>query len=98
MRDMALEEVGVQPTPQGWGLGPGAEAAPQQAGARQRLPTAGREQRAAWDGERGPLALAFLLPRLCAVAGAPRPTHEEAAARPPQPGAHLSGQTQMSCM
>lgn len=82
MRDVALEEAGIQLTPQGWGPGPGAEAAPQQAGARQRLPPASREQRVTWDGERGLRALAFLLPGLCAVAGASRPTHEEVAAQP----------------
>ena len=59
MRDVALEEAGVQPTPQGWGrdqeqrlcasrLEPGSP------------PTAGQEQRAARDRGRGLRALALL--------------------------------------
>ena len=58
MRDVALEEAGVQPTPQGWGPGPGAEAAPKlEPGSP---PTAGQGQRAARDRGRGLRALALL--------------------------------------
>ena len=53
MRDVALEEAGVQPTPQGWGPGPGAEAAPKQAGARQPPPPRARSRRPPGTGEEG---------------------------------------------
>ena len=82
IRGVALEEAGIQPTPRGGGPGPAVQAAPQQAGARRHPHTAGREQRAARDRGRGLRALGFLLP----------------GARPPTARAHLSGQTQMSCM
>lgn len=59
MRDVALEEAGVQPTPQGWGRDQEQRLCPS------RLepgspPTAGQEQRAARDRGRGLRALALL--------------------------------------
>ena len=58
MRDVALEEAGVQPTPQGWGRDQEQRLCPS------RLepgspPTAGQEQRAARDRGRGLRALAL---------------------------------------
>ena len=92
VRDVALEEAGAQLTPRAGGRDQ------EQSCTQQRLPAASRERRPPGAGNEASAASPSSFPGSAREQGQPAPPRRRWRPSPPAARAHLSGQTQMSCM